>query len=71
MLLVLLTIAAGGVPILENPNSTLINFHPRFQEIVRLLQQKGISALTLSSRTIKRVCGMIELPTLFHEGLSM
>lgn len=45
MLLVLLIIAAGGVPIIENPNSTLLNAHPRFQHLVQLLRKKGISTL--------------------------
>ena len=42
MLIVLLTIAAGGVPILENPGSTLLNMHPRFAHLVNLLKEKGL-----------------------------
>ena len=42
MLIVLLTIAAGGVPILENPGSTILNMHPRFAYLVKLLQEKGL-----------------------------
>ena len=45
MLIVLLTIAAGGVPLIENPISTLLNQHHRFQHVVRLLKSKGISQL--------------------------
>ncbi len=45
MLLVLLIIAAGGIPIIENPNSTLLNAHPRFQYVVALLKEKGMSPL--------------------------
>ena len=45
VLLVFLTIAVGGVPILENPNSTLLNCHPRFQHLVALLKEKGWSTL--------------------------
>lgn len=44
MLLVLLVIAAGGVPIIENPASSLLNAHPRFKYLVHLLQVKGISS---------------------------
>ena len=45
MLIVLLIIAAGGIPIIENPNSTLLNAHPRFQHVVALLKEKGMSPL--------------------------
>lgn len=45
MLLVLLVVAVGGVPILENPISTLLNAHPRFKTIVALLRAVGISPL--------------------------
>ncbi len=45
MLLILLIIAAGGVPLVENPNSTLLNAHPRFRHIVELLRKQGISPL--------------------------
>lgn len=43
MLLVLLCIAAGGVPIIENPASSLLAMHPRFQHLVALLRSKSIS----------------------------
>lgn len=43
MLIVLLVVAAGGVPLIENPNSTLINHHPRFTWIVALFRSKGWS----------------------------
>lgn len=45
MLLTLLTIAAGGVPLIENPISTLLNCHHRFQHVVSLLKSRGISQL--------------------------
>ena len=45
MLLVLLIIACGGVPIIENPNTTLLHFHPRFQDLVKMLKARGISRL--------------------------
>ena len=51
MLLVLLTIATGGVPILENPNSTLLNCHARFKHIVSLLRARGWSTLGVCSVT--------------------
>ena len=43
MLLTLLIIACGGVPVIENPNSTLINFHHRFRWLVAVLRARGIS----------------------------
>ena len=42
MLLVLLTIAAGGIPLIENPGSTLIHLSDRFQTVVALLRARGI-----------------------------
>ena len=51
MLLVLLTIAVGGVPILENHNSTLLNCHARFKHIVYLLRARGWSTLGICSVT--------------------
>lgn len=41
MLVVLLTIAAGGIPLIENPGSTLIHLSDRFQKLVALLRAKG------------------------------
>lgn len=46
MLLVLLTIVCGGVPIIENPNSTLLNAQKRFKWLVDLLKAKGWSILS-------------------------
>ena len=46
MLILLLVIAVGIVPILENPVSTLINCHPKFRLVVKLLQDKGIGLPT-------------------------
>ena len=37
--------AAGGVPIIENPVSTLLFAHPRFLYLVALLKDRGISQL--------------------------
>lgn len=45
MLMVLLCIACGGVPIIENPGSTLVHHHQRFQHLVTLLRAKGIRLL--------------------------
>lgn len=45
MLIILLIIAAGGVPIIENPGSTLLNAHQRFRYLVALLKSRGIGAL--------------------------
>ena len=47
MLLVLLAICLEAIPILENPSTSLINKHPRFVWLVRLLATKGISATRL------------------------
>ena len=46
MLILLLVIAVGVIPILENPVSTLMNCHPKFRLVVKLLQDKGISLPT-------------------------
>lgn len=43
MLVVLLVIAVGGVPIIENPGTTLLHCHPRFRMVVALLKERGIS----------------------------
>ena len=45
VLLFLLIMAAGGVPIIENPVSTLLFAHPRFLYLVALLKDRGISQL--------------------------
>ena len=45
MLLVMLIIAAEGVPIIENPNTTLLMEHPRSRDLVRILKACGISIL--------------------------
>lgn len=41
MLVVLLTIAAGGIPLIENLGSTLIHLSDRFQKLVALLRARG------------------------------
>ena len=46
VLLLLLVVAAGGVSLLENPISTLLNAHNRFQHLVRLLHNRGIGTLS-------------------------
>lgn len=43
VLLILLVIAVGGVPLVENPNSTLLHHHPRFAQLVNMLKKRGIS----------------------------
>lgn len=42
MLLVMMIVCWEGVPILENPGSTLLNMHDRFRYLVQLLRSKGI-----------------------------
>ena len=41
-LLAMLIIAAGGVPIFENPGSSLLSEHPRFKLMVSILHAGGI-----------------------------
>lgn len=43
MLIALLAVAVGGVPIIENPLSTVLQYHPRFRVFVELLKARGIS----------------------------
>ena len=45
-LLSLLIIAAGGVPLFENPGSSLLSEHPRFKLMVAILRAGGIRSLT-------------------------
>ena len=45
VLILILIIACGGVPLIENPGSTLLNAHRRFQHLVTLLRSCGISTL--------------------------
>lgn len=50
MLIVLLAIAAGGVPILENPGSSLLDAQKRFVHLVSLLKARGIRTLAIFMR---------------------
>lgn len=43
MLLIMMVIAAGGVPLIENPGSSLLASHDRFRHLVKILKEKGIS----------------------------
>jgi len=45
VLIVLLIIACDGVPVVENPISTLLNAQRRFQQLVAMLRARGISRL--------------------------
>lgn len=47
MLLVMMIVCWEGVPILENPGSTLLNMHDRFRYLVQLLRSKGIGTSTV------------------------
>lgn len=58
LLLLLLMVAAGGVPIFENPNSTLLNAHNRFVQVVQLLKDKGIRLLAPTIRAIPGLVGV-------------
>ena len=64
MVLLLLILACGGVPILENPISTLINAHARFRYVVSLLKSRGISLLAKLILNLFDVC-----PKRSHEPL--
>lgn len=45
VLILLLVVAAGGVPILENPGSSLLGAQPRLQHLAKMLAAKGIRVL--------------------------
>ena len=47
MLLILVCVAMGGVPVIENPGSSLIWLHDRFQWLLGVLQAAGLSATLL------------------------
>ena len=40
-MLAILSLALEIVPVIENPGSSLINKHPRFQWLVRVLRRRG------------------------------
>ena len=48
-MLSILGVALEIVPVIENPGSTLIHHHPRFQWMVRLLRKRGIREPQLNS----------------------
>jgi len=52
VLLLFLIVACDGVPVVENPISTLLNAQKRFQEFVAKLQARGICTLA----KIEHVC---------------
>ena len=58
LLLLLLMIACGGVPIFENPNSTLLNAHNRFVQVVQLLKDRGIRLLAPPIRAMLGLMGL-------------
>ena len=62
MLLIMLIICAEGVPLLEQPISSLLNHHIRFRELVDLLMRKGI-------RTLVPIHDLIDEP-FFHQIIS-
>jgi len=43
MLLILLCVCMGGTPVIENPGSSMIWMHERFQWLLGVLQEHGIT----------------------------
>ena len=71
MILVMITIAAGGTVLIENPANSLIALHPRWVWMVETLLRHGISVACLGTGSVLVACllSACQLRSVLQSGL--